>query len=1698
MERKNFYTVFPDVKLEDKYSDIFDHVNVVKIVNDSAKGELDISFEADRLIPKEYIYRAEEVLKEHLFTSKGKTKVKFIERYFLSDQYNPTTLLEVYRDSFLREIERKSAFDHQIMKKADFSVEENQINITVDDNFVIRGRTEKIKEYLEDTFLNRFGMKVEVVFYYKSEDGAKKAGAQKAGAQKAGTNKAGANKDEAGDTGSPADMNVAGDDSTESSLESGTNPADANVEASKSSELSDSSDLSNSRETTDGLSDINEFEFERICGQDDDGSDDFSDQDFAFVIGCTPGVSGYSGERSAAGKIDNGIPFDMGDENDRLRDEAFLNSIAGYSDENISDDYIMANEMNAANPNGFGEAGANGSSGTGKNNDAGNSNSGAAGNDNISAGGNSDNNGNSGNPDHKDADKKDSDKKEEEKKKLGTGREYQGGKFGGKKKYSSGDPDCFYGRNCEGETVEISLLEDNMGEVCINGQILTMEERELRTGKILITANITDFTDTIAFKLFVQPDDIDVIREALKVGNFYKLKGVPAYDAYAKEVNITSVSGIKPSSDWRNRRTDDEEEKRVELNMHTVMSEMDSVVDIKQLVKRAKSWGHKAVAITDNGAVQGFPIAAHEVSMDEEFKLIFGVTAYLANDMKTLVLNGHGEDFDKDNTEFVVFDIETTGLSLKHCKIIEIGAVRIDKNGKEIGRFSEFVNPEVPIPYNIEKLTSITDAMVAGAPTIEVILPQFLEFSKGAVLVAHNAAFDTGFIREYSTRQGFKYDFTALDTMTLAQVFIPDIGRYNLDRLCKYFGVENKHHHRACDDADVTGKIFVKMMEMIREKGITTVEQLNAYGSVSADKIKKGRVYDSTILVKNDVGRVNLYRLISESHINFFNVKPRMPMSLVEQYREGLLVGSGTSGSELYEYLLNGASDEDIANLVKFFDYLEVQPPSNDEYMINDDRSRVTSREDLEEIVRKIVELGEEYGKPVVATGNVHFLDPEDDIYREIVIEGNMNKGSMKKALKDAAENGESVEQVLPPLYFRTTREMLDEFSFLGYDKAREIVIENSNKICDMIEKISPVRPDKAPPVIENSDKTLRDICYTKAHEIYGPNLPEIVETRLEKELNSIIGNGYSVMYIIAQKLVWKSNDDGYLVGSRGSVGSSFAATMAGITEVNPLSPHYICPNCYYTDFDSELVKSYSGMSGCDMPDCDCPKCGTKMKKEGHDIPFETFLGFKGDKEPDIDLNFSGDYQPRAHAYIEEIFGKGKAFRAGTIGTLAEKTAYGYVLKYCEARGITKRRAEIERLAARCTGVKRTTGQHPGGIIVLPANEEIYSFTPIQRPANDMTTDITTTHFEYHSIDHNLLKFDILGHDDPTMIRRLEDLTGTDAKKVPLDDEKVMSLFHGTEVLGLKPSDIGGTPLGCLGIPEFGTDFAMQMVIDAKPESFSDLVRISGLSHGTDVWLGNAQTLIEEGKCKLSSAICCRDDIMVYLIHMGLESGEAFSIMENVRKGKVAGGKCKEWAQWKEDMAAHNIPDWYIWSCEKIKYMFPKAHAAAYVMMAWRIAYYKIYYPQAYYAAFFSIRADAFSYEQMCQGRDKLDRCLAELRKIDKKDQTAKDADSIKDMRIVQEMYARGFEFMPIDIYKADDKYFQVIDGKIMPSLASIDGMGEKAAAQLKAAAKDGVFLSQEELRDRAKISKTVVDKMAELGILGDMPEQGQLSFSFL
>ena len=1235
------------------------------------------------------------------------------------------------------------------------------------------------------------------------------------------------------------------------------------------------------------------------------------------------------------------------------------------------------------------------------------------------------------------------------------------------------NPDVIYGRDFEEESMEIEKIDGPIGEVVIRGKILSVDTREIRNEKTIIIFSVTDFTDTIVLKIFARNDDVPELLKEISGGKFVRVKGVATIDKFDSELTIGSIVGIKKCADFTTVRMDTSVEKRIELHCHTKMSDMDGVSDVKDIVKRAMKWGHKAIAITDHGDVQAFPDANHTVPSDSDFKVIYGVEAYLVDDLKGMVTDSQNQDLDAD---YVVFDLETTGFSPETNRIIEIGAVKV-QNGKIVDKFSTFVNPQVPIPFRIEQLTSINDSMVIDAPVIADILPEFMKFCEGCVMVAHNADFDMSFIKKNCQRLDIPCKPTIVDTVALARVLLPNLNRFKLDTVAKALGVSLENHHRAVEDAGCTAEIFVKFIEMLRERGMSTLDEVNAMGTSSVQNVQKMPTYHAIILATCDQGRTNLYKLISLAHIKYYHRRPRIPKSEFIRYRDGLLIGSACEAGELYRAILNGRPEEEISRLVNFYDYLEIQPLGNNAFLVRDEDSPVASNDDLIEINKKIVRLGEQFHKPVVATCDVHFLDPEDEIYRRIIMAG--------QGFKDADEQA--------PLFLRTTEEMLKEFAYLGSEKAEEVVITNTNRIADMCEKISPVRPDKCPPVIENSDQMLRDICYNKAHKMYGDPLPEIVQERLDRELNSIISNGYAVMYIIAQKLVWKSNEDGYLVGSRGSVGSSFVATMSGITEVNPLHAHYLCKHCQYSDFDSDLVKSFSGRSGCDMPDKLCPRCGKPLSKEGFDIPFETFLGFKGNKEPDIDLNFSGEYQSKAHKYTEVIFGEGQTFKAGTIGTLADKTAFGYVKNYYEERGVHKRNCEIDRIVLGCVGVRRTTGQHPGGIVVLPMGEQIYTFTPVQHPANDMTVDITTTHFDYHSIDHNLLKLDILGHDDPTMIRMLQDLTGVDPTQIPLDDKAVMSLFQDTSALGITPDDLVNCQLGALGIPEFGTDFAMGMLIDTQPKEFSDLVRIAGLSHGTDVWLGNAQTLIQEKKATISTAICTRDDIMIYLIGMGLDSEESFKIMENVRKGIVAKGKCDKWPEWKQDMIDHNVPDWYIWSCEKIKYMFPKAHAAAYVMMAWRIAYCKVFYPLAYYAAYFSIRATAFSYELMCQGKEKLEGYMHEYEK--RKDELSKkEQDTYKDMRLVQEMYARGFEFLPLDIYKSEPHHFQIVDGKLLPALNTIDGLGDNAAVAIAEAAKDGIFLSKDDFRERTKVSKTTIELMSDLGLFGDMPESNQLS----
>ena len=1256
----------------------------------------------------------------------------------------------------------------------------------------------------------------------------------------------------------------------------------------------------------------------------------------------------------------------------------------------------------------------------------------------------------------------------------------------------SDNPDVIYGRDFEEEAIPIEEIIGDMGEIVIRGKIIRYDSREIKNEKTILMFDVTDFTDTMTIKMFARNDQVKEITAEMKAGAFVKLKGVTMIDRFDNELTIGSIAGIKKIPDFTTSRSDTSVQKRVELHCHTKMSDMDGVSEAKDIVKRAYKWGHPAIAITDHGVVQSFPDANHvwedlwkaekakrieagDQSPDKQdfFKVIYGMEAYLVDDLKEIVTGDEGQDL---NADFVVFDIETTGFSPVNNKIIEIGAVKI-RQGEITDRFSVFVNPGVPIPFEIEKLTSINDSMVMDAPPIEVILPQFLDFCQDAVLVAHNANFDMSFIMENAKRQGISRKFTFVDTLGIARVLLTHQAKHTLDAVAKTLSISLENHHRAVDDAECTAHIFLKFSAMLRERGADTLSRINALGESSPDIIKKLTSYHAIILAENNIGRENLYRLVSASHLQYFNRHPRVPKSLLLKYREGLILGSACEAGELYRALLDGKAEEEIARIVNFYDYLEIQPLGNNHFMIDSPKvPAVNSEEDIMDFNRRIVALGEEFNKPVVATCDVHFLDPEDEVYRRIIMAG--------KGFDDADNQA--------PLYLRTTEEMLKEFEYLGSDKAREVVITNTNKIADRIDVMSPVRPDKCPPVIPDSDKTLTEICYNKAHELYGEELPAIVKDRLDKELHSIISNGFAVMYIIAQKLVWKSVEDGYLVGSRGSVGSSLVAFMAGITEVNSLSAHYRCPNCHYYDFDSPEVKAFAGNAGCDMPDKICPVCGKPLVKDGFDIPFETFLGYKGDKEPDIDLNFSGEYQSKAHKYTEVIFGAGQTYRAGTVGTLADKTAYGYVKNYYEERGKRKRSCEINRIVLGCTGVRRSTGQHPGGIIVLPVGEDINSFTPVQHPANDMTTDIVTTHFDYHSIDHNLLKLDILGHDDPTMIRMLQDLTGIDPTTIPLDDPGVMSLFQNTSALGITPDDIDGCPVGSLGIPEFGTDFVIQMLLDTKPKCFSDLIRISGLGHGTDVWLGNAQTLILEGTADISHCICCRDDIMIYLINKGVDSALSFTIMESVRKGK--GLK----PEFESAMKEKDVPDWYIASCKKIKYMFPKAHAAAYVMMAWRIAYCKINYPLAYYAAFFSIRAKAFSYELMCQGMQHLKNVMADYKKREDT-LSQKEQASLKDMKIVLEMYARGYDFIPIDIFSAKSRSFQIVDGKLMPSLNSIDGLGEAAADAIVEAAKDGPFLSKDDFRQRTKVSKTIVELMDSLNLLGKLPESNQISlFDFV
>ena len=1225
-----------------------------------------------------------------------------------------------------------------------------------------------------------------------------------------------------------------------------------------------------------------------------------------------------------------------------------------------------------------------------------------------------------------------------------------------------------FGKEFTGTPVKIVDTKIPGESVIVEGNIFNIEPREIKGEKYIVSFDITDKSDSTTVKFFVKRSVFDnELKDKIKKDAYLRVQGEVQFDKYAKEINIMAKAIMTAQAPPP--RMDTAEEKRVELHLHTQMSSMDGVTPVKTYIKRAIEWGHKAIAITDHGVVQAFPDAMNAADKSD-LKVIYGVEAYLIDDLGNAVFSPRGQNLDDT---YVVFDIETTGLSKEKEMITEIGAVKV-ADGKIIDRFSTFVNPQRPISAEITKLTGITDDMVKDAPTIENILPEFLKFCEDTVLVAHNASFDTGFIRIAAERAGLgELHHTIVDTLELARALLPELNKHKLDIVCEHLGVTLNGHHRAVNDAEATAEVFIKFLDMLAEKKIFTLDEINVLASRTVN-YKKLRAYHAIILVKNYTGLRNLYELVSMAHIDYFFRRPRIPKSKFMQMREGLILGSACEAGELYRALLDGEPKQRIEELVHFYDYLEIQPLGNNKFMIDSPRvENIHSMEDIKNMNRKIVELGETYGKPVVATCDVHFIDPDDAAYRKIIM---------------AAEGFPDADNQ-PPLYFRTTDEMLAEFDYLGEEKAREVVITNTNLIADQIEKIKPIPDETFPPKIEGADEQLRQICMDKAHSIYGDPLPPLVQERLETELNSIISNGYAVLYIIAQKLVWKSVADGYLVGSRGSVGSSFAANMAGITEVNSLPPHYVCPNCKYSDFDSDLVKSYAmeEASGCDMPDMNCPKCGTLMHKDGHDIPFQTFLGFEGDKEPDIDLNFSGEYQQTAHAYTEELFGVGHVFKAGTIGTLADKTAYGFVKKYFDEREITAHNAEITRLMNGCTGVKRTTGQHPGGLMVVPSDHNIYEFCPIQRPANDVNSTVTTTHFDYHSISGRLLKLDLLGHDDPTVIRMLYDLTGVNPQTVPLGDPATMSLFESPAALGVTAEDIG-CETGTLGIPEFGTKFVRGMLLDTKPKTFADLLRISGLSHGTDVWLGNAQTLIENGTITLKETISTRDSIMIYLINKGVDKKKSFKIMEKVRKGK---GLTDEDIA---DMKAANVPDWYIESCQKIKYMFPKAHAAAYVMMAFRIAYFKINYPEAYYATYFTVRAcDDFDYSCMCKG---MDVAKAAMREIHAKgmEATAKDKAKMTVLELIVEFYARGFKFLPIDLYKSDSRKFIVTEEGLIPPFNSLQGLGTNAAQSIVDGRAAGEFHTIEELKERTSLGRSLIDLLKENGVLNGIPETNQLS----
>ncbi len=1208
--------------------------------------------------------------------------------------------------------------------------------------------------------------------------------------------------------------------------------------------------------------------------------------------------------------------------------------------------------------------------------------------------------------------------------------------------------------------VPINSITVDSGKVCVEGDVLNVSTKEIKSGKVLVIFDIYDGTTTMNAKAFIKADEANEVYDAVCATKRMRIEGVIQYDPYAKELGMIANIGVKLPP--KPERMDTCEEKRVELHLHTKMSAMDAVNSATDMIKTAARWGHKAIAITDHGVVQAFP-EAHQAAKDNNIKVIYGTECYLVSD-KTPSVYGKNKEIDIDTT-YIVLDIETTGLSSINDKITEFGMVKM-KDGEIIDTYETFVNPQVHIPDNITQITGISDDMVKDAPTIDKVIPEVIKFIGELPLVAHNANFDIGFIKYNAKNLGYEISNTYIDTLQISKDLFANFKKHKLGIIAENLGIQVDVAHRALDDVKTLVKVFKVMLQQLKEKDVKTIEDIDKVFKENFN-IKKAETYHAVILVKNYEGLKNLYKLVSFAHVNYFYKKPRIPLSLFKQYKEGLLLGSACEQGQVYNAVLNDKPIEEIEAIVREYDYLEIMPDGNNEFMIRE--GIVKDKEQLHEINRKIIGLGEKYNKLIVATGDAHFLNPEDEIYRRILMFG--------QGFYDA--------DLQPPLYFKTTNEMLEDFAYLGEEKAREYVITNPNKIADMCEEIQPVPDGTYPPRIPGAEEQIEEIAHKKAKEIYGDPLPEIVKVRLDKELNSIIKNGFSVMYIIAQKLVAKSNSDGYLVGSRGSVGSSFAATMTGITEVNPLPPHYVCPNCKHSDFEVKDVKC-----GFDLPDKNCPNCGTKYNKNGIDIPFETFLGFDGDKAPDIDLNFSGEYQNKAHRYTQELFGEGKVFKAGTIGTMQDKTAYGFVKKYFETKNIYVSASEINRIARGCVGVKRTTGQHPGGMIVIPDYKDVYDFCPVQYPADDDGGggNFMTTHFDFHSIHDNVLKLDILGHDDPTMIKMLEDLTGISIYDVPLDDKPTMSLFCSTEALSVTPEQINST-VGTFAVPEFGTKFVRQMLVDTKPTTFEELLRISGLSHGTDVWLNNAQDLILNHIAPLSETICTRDDIMLYLLKQGLPPKMSFKIMESVRKGK---GLTEEMEQ---IMRENKVPDWYIDSCKKIKYMFPKAHAAAYVTMAFKIAWFKVHKPEAFYTAYFTVRADDFDSNIMIKGKEIVKNKIKEY-EMQGNNLSTKDKNVLTILEVVNEMYERGINFLPITLKDSHSTKFRVEPEGIRPPLNALPGLGIVAAEGIYNAVQElGTDLSVEDLKLKAKIGKSVIETLENEKCLEGLMKTNQYSF---